>query len=415
MGNCCEKLFKSNKNNNSTLNNTITNPINEPLNRTEIDQIFQKSATHREKSMTCNNITTQIKDGNIILKDISKKDFKIIKVIGRGSFGKVLLVKYLKDDRMYAMKILKKAEIKNTKQIIHTKTEREILARVDHDLIVKLKFAFQTVEKLYLVTDFMQGGELFYHLHLEGRFNENKTRFYVCEIILALEYLHNCQIIYRDLKPENILLDAYGHVKLADFGLSKFILSNDNNKAFTVCGPPEYLAPEILSGLGYDQTVDWWSLGILIFEMLCGSSPFKYDRQSKLEISLYEKKVEIPFYFSESSSSLVHSLLQIEPSNRLGYGKNDAKDIKNHEFFNGINWNDVAKKNIPTPFRPVLKSSDDLVYFDKIFTEEKAEDTPGTSVFPSRSKYDDTTNKYDMFTYKCNDDNNKTVNTEKSM
>jgi len=271
---------------------------------------------------------------------------------------------------------------------------------VDNDFIVKLRFAFQTPDKLYLVTDFMQGGELFYHLHREGRFNETKTRFYICEIIVAIEYLHKNQIIYRDLKPENILLDSYGHIKLTDFGLSKFILTNDNNKAFTICGTPEYLAPEILSGKGYDKSVDWWSLGCLFFEMLVSVSPFKFKKETKLEMKLYEKKIEIPFFFSEPAKSFAEALLKVEPTERLGYGVNDAEDLKKHEFFNGVDWKKVEKKVLPAPFRPVLRSSDDLIYFDKIFTDEAAVDTPTEKpLIMQRSNYEETVNKYDKFTY----------------
>jgi serine/threonine protein kinase len=404
MGKCCSKFFQKNSRKDS---------VEEHLNTNEIDRIFQNSTGTKEKSLSTYNNTNSLqgRDKSFISKEISKKDFKIIKTVGRGSFGKVLLVKYHMDERLYAMKILRKDIIRQTNQVFHTKTEREILARVDHEFIVKLKFAFQTNEKLYLVTDFMQGGELFYHLHKEGRFSESKAQFYASEIVLAIDYLHKNQIIYRDLKPENILLDSYGHIKITDFGLSKFIFSYDNYKAYTICGTPEYLAPEILTGNGYDKNVDWWSLGCLIYEMLCGVSPFKFNKESKLEVKLYEKKVECPFYFSEASKRLILNLLQLDPSKRLGSGKMDAEEIKNHEFFAGFDWNEVEKKNVVPPFRPALKSSDDLIYFDKIFTEEDPVDTPSEkAIFPVRSNYDDINNKYGGFTYKASDDINKIIN-----
>jgi len=404
MGKCCSKLFSSKRN----------DSIEEPLNTSEIDKVFQKTSITKDRFSSFqpikNKYSTQ-KNTDLISKEVCYDDFDVIKTLGKGSFGKVILVKFKKDERLYAMKILKKDIIRKTNQITHTKTEREILARVYHEFIVKLKFAFQTSEKLFLVTDFMQGGELFYHLHKEGRFKEPKTRFYVCEIILAIEYLHKNQIIYRDLKPENILLDSYGHIKLTDFGLSKFVFSYENNKAYTICGTPEYLAPEILTGKGYDKSVDWWSLGCLIYEMLCGVSPFKIKKDAKLDIKIYEKKIDFPFYFSEESKSLIQSLLQLEPSKRLGYGKNDAQDLMDHCFFSGVNWEDVFRKNIPVPFRPVLKSADDLVYFDKIFTDEVPVETPSEKpFFPARSNYDEILNKYDKFTYNCPDMSSKSIN-----
>ena len=400
MGKCCSKLWGKSQ-----------SSLDEPLNHDEIDKIFQKtSLTRNSLNIRTQTSITRPPQSLILSQEISKKDFEIIKTIGRGSFGKVLLVKYSKDLHLYAMKVLKKDFIKQTNQVMHTKTEREILARVDHEFIVQLKFAFQTLDKLYLVTDFMQGGELFYHLHREGRFSEIKTRFYICEFILAIEYLHQNQIIYRDLKPENILLDGFGHLKLADFGLSKFVLNNDNNRAYTICGTPEYLAPEILSGVGYDKTVDWWSLGCLIFEMLCGISPFKYNKDVKLEMKLYEKKIDIPNFFSESAKNIVLSLLQVDPKTRLGNGKDDAESIKKHEFFKDIDWDEVLKKKIVSPFKPVLKSREDLKYFDKLFTDE-AIDTPADKSIIRNKNNKAEASLYDKFTYvKPFDDLEKSIN-----
>jgi len=212
---------------------------------------------------------------------------------------------------------------------------------IDNDFIVKLFFSFQTAERLYMVMEFMQGGELFFHLKQQRKFNESRAKLYACEIIVALEHLHKNQIIYRDLKPENILLDIHGHLKLTDFGLSKMILDEEdeelelpnlnekyNNKqsanklkAFTICGTPEYLCPEILSGKGYDKTVDWWSLGVLIYEMIAGYSPFKNINKNKLDLSSYFKPIKYK-NFSEDAESLISGLLQTDYTKRLGYGAN---------------------------------------------------------------------------------------------
>jgi serine/threonine protein kinase len=302
--------------------------------------------------------------------DINITDFEKIKILGKGSFGKVLLVRYKRNNELYALKILQKEMIRRKQQISHTKTERIILEKMQNPFIVSLKYAFQTEENLYLVTDFLQGGELCYHLRKEKRFSEPKMKFYVCQIILAIEHLHKNNIIYRDLKPENILFDKEGNIKVTDFGLSK-IINNENNRAYTICGTPEYLAPEILMQKGYDKSVDWWSLGALVYEMLVGVSPFKTKNNKLINIGTYLKNVEIPVGISEAAGSLIRGLLQVETQKRLGYGERDAEDVKQHCFFKEINWENVFEKKIKQPFKPRLINELDLSYFDKRFTAEK--------------------------------------------
>ena len=198
----------------------------------------------------------------------------MIKVVGRGSFGKVYMCRKKDTGKIYAMKTLKKDFIIRKNQVSNTKIERDIMTAVSHPFIVKLHFAFQTEETVYFVTDFLNGGELFFHLCNEIRFSESRAKFYAAQMILALKALHENGIIYRDLKPENVILDSEGYLKLTDFGLSKVDLPTDE-LTNTFCGTPEYLAPEIITHKGHSFKVDWWSLGILLYEMISGINPFK--------------------------------------------------------------------------------------------------------------------------------------------
>jgi protein-serine/threonine kinase len=325
---------------------------------------------------------------------LTLQDFKTLKTIGKGSFGKVLLVQNQRSGKYFAMKILKKNFIKKSNQVFHTKTEREILERINHPFIVKLQYAFQNSEKLFILTEYMQGGELYFHLRREVCFNENRTRFYICEIILALEYLHKNRIIYRDLKPENILLDKTGHIKLTDFGLSKILTETDKEgKAYTLCGTPEYLAPEILMDAGYDKSVDWWSLGTVIFEMLVGYSPLK-DNKNKLDLETYQKPLGRHKNLSTKAFDLVTKLLNVNPKERLGSGVRDAEEIKEHEFFSGVNWKNILDRKVKPPYKPVIRNELDFSNFDRTFLEEEP-NSYTNELFPSSQS----TDNYDNFSY----------------
>jgi serine/threonine protein kinase len=242
---------------------------------------------------------------------INLNNFHIEKVLGRGAFGKVFLVTKKDTGHVYAMKSLRKDMIEQRNQKVHTKTEREILGEVNCEFIVQLRFAFQTPDKLYMVMDFINGGELFFHLRRCTKFTEDRARFYAAEILEALEYLHSQGIIYRDLKPENVLLDCDGHLKLTDFGLSKKFFTGEI-KAYSFCGTPEYLAPEILKGMGHNQAVDFWSFGALVYEMLAGSPPFYSRNRDIMFRNMLTKPVEMKSYFSQESIDLIRELLQVD-------------------------------------------------------------------------------------------------------
>ena len=262
-----------------------------------------------------------------------------------------------------------------------------ILERINHPFIVKLHYAFQTPERLYFVIDFLNGGELFFHLRKEQRFTEERARYYAVEIILALECLHEVGVIYRDLKPENVILDSDGHIKITDFGLSKLFQTGEK-MTYSFCGTPEYLAPEICKGSGHNHVVDWWSLGIMIYEMLSGINPFKLRNKSNYEKLQMIMNTDVPMMpeFSPVARDLLKSLLQRNPMYRLGSGRDGTNEIKDHEFFKDVNWDAMLRKEVPAPFVPKIEHITDTSNIDKMFTREKPMETPEESHFLQKEK-----------------------------
>ena len=304
------------------------------------------------------------------VKEVKLEDFKTLKVIGRGSFGKVCLVEYLPTHEIYAMKGLKKDVLIEQEQISNTLLEKEILQTIDYPLLCGLVFCFQNEERIFFVMPFLSGGELFQHLRKFRRFDEDKVRFYGAQIALALQYLHNKGIIYRDLKPENILMDEDGYLRLADFGMAKKLKFNE--KAMSFCGTPEYLSPEIITMEGHDRMADWWSFGILLFEMLCGLPPFYTDNLDKMYDSIKNNPVKFPkkINLGEDTKDIIKKLLEKNPKKRLGY-ENGIEDIKSHPFFSSIDFTLVEQKKLPAPFIPQLNNETDVKYFDEEFTNEE--------------------------------------------
>ena len=313
------------------------------------------------------------------IKEVKLEDFKILKIIGRGSFGKVSLVEYIPTNEIYAMKSLKKDILIEQEQIENTILEKNILENINYPLLCNLIFCFQTEERIYFIMPFLSGGELFQHLRKFRTFDEPKVKFYSSQIALAIEYLHNKGIIYRDLKPENILMDEKGYLRLADFGMAKKL--NNNEKAMSFCGTPEYLAPEIIIGEGHDKNADWWSFGILIYEMLCGLPPFYVENLERMYELIKSGPLKFPkrITLSDEAKDIIKKLLERNVKKRLGY--NGIKEIKEHPFFKDIDFNLIEQKKIPAPFIPKINDKMDVTYFDEEFTSE---DT-GMSFIPEKN------------------------------
>ncbi|XP_064913678.1 ribosomal protein S6 kinase alpha-2 isoform X7 [Columba livia] len=273
------------------------------------------------------------------------------------------------------MKVLKKATLK-VRDRVRSKMERDILAEVNHPFIVKLHYAFQTEGKLYLILDFLRGGDLFTRLSKEVMFTEEDVKFYLAELALALDHLHGLGIIYRDLKPENILLDEEGHIKITDFGLSKEAIDHDK-RAYSFCGTIEYMAPEVVNRRGHTQSADWWSFGVLMFEMLTGSLPFQGKDRKETMALILKAKLGMPQFLSIEAQSLLRALFKRNPSNRLGAGFDGVEEIKRHPFFVTIDWNKLYRKEIKPPFKPAVGRPEDTFHFDPEFTSRTPTDSPG--------------------------------------
>ncbi|KAG1472738.1 hypothetical protein G6F56_001358 [Rhizopus delemar] len=298
--------------------------------------------------------------------------FELLRVIGRGSFGKVYVVRKKDTNRIYAMKVLRKSRIISRSEVTHTMAEKTVLAKIRNPFIVPLKFAFQSPDKLYLVLAFINGGELFHHLQLEGKFSEERSRFYTAELLSALECLHDFNVVYRDLKPENILIDYNGHIALCDFGLCKLNMS-ENERTNTFCGTPEYLAPELLLGQGYSKTVDWWTLGVLLYEMLTGLPPFYDENTNEMYRKILQDELRFPDDVSSDARGLLRGLLTRDPNERLG--NKGSEEIKNHPFFASIDWRKLNQKKLQPPYKPSVESAYDTQNFDDEFTSEAPQES----------------------------------------
>jgi len=288
----------------------------------------------------------------------------------------VRLCKHKLTGEYFAIKILEKQNIIAKKQVAHIKNERAVMSKIDHPFIVKLHKTFQDANNVYMVMEFVIGGELLTNLRRIGRFPNDVAKFFAAEVILAIEYLHSKDIVYRDLKPENILLDSSGHIKLTDFGFAKSL--PDVDRTWTQCGTPEYLAPEIILNKGHGRAVDWWTLGILLYEMLVGRTPFRANAIIQLYDKILAGKLEFPPHVDPRAKDLISKLLQIDKMKRLGNLKGGAEDVKIHEWFTGVDWKKVAERKIPAPFPVKVSSPGDSRHFAKYTEEELAQSVPLT-------------------------------------
>ena len=280
-----------------------------------------------------------------------------IKLIPNGRI-KTALTK--RTEELVVIKILKKINVMKTKQTQHIINELNIIPYLDHPFILKFLSYYQDEKCLYLAYEFLPGGDLFTLLKAENRFSLEKSQFYIGQIIYALEYLHSKNIIYRNLKPENILINKNGYIKLSDFELLKQI----EDRTYTLCGTPGYMAPEIILNKGYGLGVDWWALGILLYEMICGVDPFADDSPMKIYENILEGKIKFTSDFDDMSKSLIKHLVERDISKRYGNLKNGVEDIKNHDFFKSMNWDKLLKQEITAEFIPKIKPDNMLNYYD---------------------------------------------------
>ncbi|TVY22757.1 Serine/threonine-protein kinase [Lachnellula hyalina] len=314
-------------------------------------------------------------EGGLVQDTLARKmqaeDFEPLRCLGKGTFGTVLLVKQQATGRLYAQKQFKKASLTVHKRLVEqTKTERSILESVNrHPFVVKLFYAFQDHEKLYLILEYAQGGELFTHLASEKMFTEEVASFYMAEMVLALEHLHrDLGVIYRDLKPENCLLDDQGHLLLTDFGLSK-VAVDENDACTSMLGTVEYMAPEVILGQKYGMAVDWWSFGAMGFDLLTGAPPFPGGNHAKIQDNIVKMKLKLPYYMSADAKDLLTRLLRKEPNKRLGNNMpKDMQLIKKHRFFRRIDWKKLAKRELEPPIQPLITDPELAENFSDDFT-----------------------------------------------
>ncbi|CAD8077010.1 unnamed protein product [Paramecium primaurelia] len=292
-------------------------------------------------------------------KKVKLGEYDIMNTLGTGSFGRVRLAKQKSNNKYVALKMLKKIEILRLKQVDHIISEFNILKQIKHPFLIEMSGYTQDERYLYFVLEYIQGGELFTYLRNAGTVQNEEAQFYSAQVVLMFEYLHTKNIVYRDLKPENLLVQSDGYLKLTDFGFAKVV----EDRTYTLCGTPEYLAPEILLNKGHSKPVDWWCLGIFIYEMLAGIDPFNDEDPMAIYQKILKGKVKFPRNFDNEAKSLVKHLLEQDVTKRFGNLKNGADDIKSHKWYETLNWKDIINKKIKPQYIPVIQSDYDTSNF----------------------------------------------------
>ncbi|XP_055541340.1 protein kinase C isoform X2 [Wyeomyia smithii] len=313
--------------------------------------------------------------GGLTVGKTCLNDFNFIKVLGKGSFGKVMLAEKKGTDEVYAIKVLKKDVILQDDDVDCTMTEKRILAlAAKHPFLTALHSCFQTPDRLFFVMEYVNGGDLMFQIQRARKFDESRAAFYAAEVTLALQFLHRNGVIYRDLKLDNILLDAEGHCKLADFGMCKEGITGDNLTS-TFCGTPDYIAPEILQELDYGPSVDWWALGVLMYEMMAGAPPFEADNEDDLFEAILRDDVLYPVWLSREAVSILKGFMTKNAAKRLGCTDGENQ-IRTHPFFKDMDWDALEQRKVRPPFRPRVRSARDALNFDTEFTKEDPVLTP---------------------------------------
>lgn len=327
-----------------------------------------------DEKMTTEEQRTLALRRHFCAQNMSQELFALRATLGTGTFGRVRLVTYKYTDGkklVFALKMLRKSEVIRLKQVEHIKSEKQILSSISHPYIVSLYSAFQDATHLYMLMEYVIGGELFSQLRKVGRFSNATARFYAQEIVLAFEYLHKMDIVYRDLKPENLLIDSRGHIKITDFGFAKVV----TDRTWTLCGTPEYLAPEIIQSKGHGKGVDWWALGVLIYEMAAGYPPYSDENPYDIYKKILQGDFQCPAHFSPECVDIVRKLLTADRTKRYGCLRDGAQDIKDHPWFADVDWALALAGRIKPPFVPAVGGPEDTVHFDA-YPENEATASP---------------------------------------